>query len=100
MVELNWDEIEDKSITIEAITANPPCVGCLELIKVVAELGLEHGDKLNIINYVGKMGEEAFKKYGITAVPAVVVNDTVRIMGVAPSKETMIMAIGEACGQL
>lgn len=48
MVELNWDEIEDRSITIEAITANPPCPGCLELMQVVAEVGLEHGKKLNL----------------------------------------------------
>lgn len=100
MAELNWDEIEDRSITIEAITANPPCPGCLELMQVVAEVGLEHGSKLNIINYVGKMGNEIFKKYGLTCVPAVVVNETVRIMGVAPSKETLIKAIGEAAGQL
>lgn len=100
MVELNWDEIEDGSITIEAITANPPCPGCLELMKVVAEVGLEHGKKLNIVNYVGAMGNEAFKKHGLTAVPAVVINETVRIMGVAPDKETLIKAIGEAAGQL
>ena len=39
---------------------------------------------------------ELFEKYNLTAAPAVVIGELVRIMGVCPSKESLISALQEA----
>jgi len=47
-----------------------------------------------VITYKGR--HELFEKYNLTAAPALVIGELVRIMGVCPSKESLLSALKEA----
>jgi len=81
-------------VRIEAFLSIPTCSGGVSLSKLLKEIEEEFGDKVEIVTYKGR--NELFEKYNITSAPAVVVGGLVRIMGVCPSKETMISALREA----
>ena len=81
-------------IKIEAFLSIPTCSGGVSLSKLLKEIEAEFGDKVEVVVYKGR--HELFEKYNLTAAPAVVVGDLVRIMGVCPSKETLISALREA----
>ena len=67
-------------VKIEAFLSIPTCSGGVSLSKLLEEIGEEFGDKVEIITYKGR--NELFEKYNLTAAPAVVVGELVRIMGV------------------
>jgi hypothetical protein len=81
-------------VKIEAFLSIPTCSGGVSLSKLLKEIEEEFGDKIEIVTYKGR--NELYEKYNLTAAPAVVVGGLVRIMGVCPSKETMISALREA----
>jgi len=81
-------------VKIEAFLSIPTCSGGVSLSKLLKEIEEEFGDKVEVVTYKGR--HELFEKYNITSAPAVVVGGLVRIMGVCPSKETMISALREA----
>ena len=72
----------------------PTCSGGVSLSKLLKEIEEEFGDKIEIVTYKGR--NELYEQYNLTAAPAVVVGGLVRIMGVCPSKETLISALREA----
>ncbi|MFO8144051.1 MAG: thioredoxin family protein [Dehalococcoidales bacterium] len=82
-------------IKIEAFLSVPTCSGGVNLTKLLEEIEKEHGDKVEIVRYKGR--NEIFEKYNFTAAPALVVGGLVRIMGLCPSKESLISALKE-CG--
>jgi len=69
------------------------CPG-VSLTRLLREIEVEFGGKVEIITYKGR--HELFEKYNLTAAPAVVVGELVRIMGVCPSKESLVSALREA----
>jgi hypothetical protein len=81
-------------VKIEAFLSIPTCSGGVSLSKLLKEIEEEFGDKIEIVTYKGR--NELYEKYNLTAAPAVVVGGLVRIMGVCPSKETLIAALREA----
>lgn len=81
-------------VKIEAFLSVPTCSGGVNLSKLLKEVEEEFGDKVEIITYKGR--NELFEKYNLAAAPAVVVGELVRIMGLCPSKETLISALREA----
>jgi len=81
-------------VKIEAFLSIPTCSGGVSLSKLLKEIEEEFGDKVEVITYKGH--NELFEKYNLTAAPAVVVGELVRIMGVCPSKESLISALREA----
>ena len=80
-------------IKVEAFLSIPTCSGGVSLSKLLREIEEESGDKVEVITYKGR--NELFEKYNLTAAPAVVVGGLVRIMGVCPSKESLISAMRE-----
>lgn len=66
----------------------------VSLTRLLREIEAEFGGKVEIITYKGR--HELFEKYNLTAAPAVVVGELVRIMGVCPSKESLVSALREA----
>lgn len=69
--------------------ANDECLsGLLEEIKH------EFGDKVEIISSQGK--NELFDEYHLTATPAVVIEEMIKIIGFCPSKETIVSALKES----
>jgi len=81
-------------VKIEAFLSIPTCSGGISLSKLLNEIEGEFADKVEITIYRGR--HELYEKYNLTAAPAVVVGKLVRIMGVCPSKETLIAALREA----
>ena len=80
-------------VKIEAFLSIPTCSGGVSLSKLLKEIEEEFGDKVEVIIYKGR--NELFEKYNLTSAPAVVVGDLVRMMGVCPSKESLISALRE-----
>jgi len=81
-------------VRIEAFLSIPTCSGGISLSKLLKEIEGELGDKVEITIYRGR--HELYQKYNLTVAPAVVIGRLVRIMGVCPSKETLIAALQEA----
>jgi hypothetical protein len=82
-------------VKIEAFLSIPTCSGGVNLTKLLDEIEKEYGDKVEIARYKGR--NELFEKYNLTAAPALVVGGLVRIMGLCPSKESLVSALKE-CG--
>lgn len=82
-------------VKIEAFLSVPPCSGGISLSRLLREIEEEFDDKVEVIIYKGR--NQLFENYNLTAAPAVVVGDLVRIMGVCPSKESLLSALRE-CG--
>ena len=81
-------------VKIEVFLSIPTCSGGVSLSKLLREIEREFGNKIEVATYKGR--NELFEKYNLTAAPAVVVEGLVKIMGVCPSKETLISALKEA----
>jgi hypothetical protein len=82
-------------IKVEVFLSVPACSGGMSLMRLMKDIESEYGDQLDIQVYRGR--NEMYDKYSLTAAPAVVVGDLVRMMGVCPDKESMVAALKE-CG--
>ena len=80
-------------VKIEAFLSTPTCSGGVNLSRLLQEIQDEFGDKVEVITYKGR--HELFEKYNLTVAPAVVIGELVRVMGVCPSKESLISALKE-----
>ena len=58
------------------------------------EIKQEFSDKVEIISYKGK--NELFDEYHLTATPAIVIEEMIKIVGFCPGKETLVSALKEA----
>ena len=81
-------------VKVEAFLSVPTCSGGVSLSRLLKEIEAEFGEKVEVITCKGRC--ELFEKYNLTAAPAIVVGELVRIMGVCPSKESLISALKEA----
>ena len=81
-------------VKVEAFLSVPTCSGGVSLTKLLKEIEQEYGDKVEIVTCKGR--NELFENYNLTAAPAVVIGELVRIMGVCPSKESLVSALREA----
>ena len=81
-------------IKVEVFLSVPTCSGGITLSKLLKEIETDFKDKVEIYTYKGN--NDLFQGYGLTAAPAIVVGELVRIMGTCPSKETLIAALHEA----
>ena len=81
-------------IKVEAFLSVPACSGGVSLMRLLKEIEEEYGDKVEIIINRGRT--EEYEKRNLTAAPALIVGDLVRIMGVCPDKESLISALREA----
>lgn len=81
-------------VKVEAFLSVPACSGGVSLTKLLKEIESEFCDQVDIVTYKGP--NELYEKYNLTSAPACVVGELVRIMGVCPSKESLISALREA----
>ena len=81
-------------VKIEAFLSVPTCSGGVNLTRLLNEIQQEYGDKVDIVTYKGR--NELFDKYNLTTAPALIVGGLVKIMGLSPSKESLISALKEA----
>jgi Thioredoxin domain len=80
-------------VKVEAFFSTTTCSNSASLIKLLKEIQEEFGEKVEVITYQGH--NEIFDKYNLTALPAVVVEELVKIVGFCPSKESLISALKE-----
>ena len=79
---------------LEVFTAEPPCAGCVHLIELADAIANDYSTKVDVIKNIGLCDE--FDKYGLTVVPAVVVNEgRIKLMGMCPSRKTLESACKE-----
>jgi len=81
-------------VKVEAFLSVPTCSGGVNLTRLLNEIQQEFGDKVEIVTYSGR--NELFEKYNLTTAPALIIGGLVRIMGLSPSKESLISALKEA----
>ena len=80
-------------IKIEAFYSTSNEIKDIGLSKLLEEIKEEFGDKVEILSYAGQ--NDLFNEYCLTATPAVVIEEMIKIMGFCPSKETMVCALRE-----
>ena len=80
-------------VKIEAFLSIPTCSGGISLSRLLKEIQDEFGDRVEVIIHKGR--NEVFERYNLTTAPALVIGDLVRIMGVCPSKESLMSALKE-----
>jgi hypothetical protein len=81
-------------VKVEFFTAEPPCAGCVDLLKTADEIAKKYGKKAQVIKHTGPC--EEFTKYGLTMVPAVVFEEgRIMLMGVCPDMETLAASFRE-----
>ena len=80
---------------IEAFASIPPCSGGVAVKRLLKEIEAEYGDKVEIVYHTGR-GDPEWEAYAITNAPGLVVGDLVKFVGLAPSKESLVGALGEA----
>ncbi len=80
-------------VKIEVFLSIPTCSGGISLSRLLKEIQDEFGDRVEVITYKGR--NEVFERYNLTTAPALVIGDLVSIMGVCPSKESLMSALKE-----
>jgi len=81
-------------VKVEFFAAEPPCAGCVDLMKTADEIVKKYGKKVEVIKHMGPC--EEFERYGLTMVPAVAFEGgRIMIMGVCPDMETLAAAFME-----
>jgi len=80
-------------VKVEAFLSASTCSNSASLTNLLKEIQDEFGEKVEIITYQGQ--NEIFDRYNLTALPAVVIGEIVKIMGFCPSKESLISALRE-----
>lgn len=80
-------------LKIEAFLSTPLCSNSVALVRLLNEITEEYGEKVEVVTYEGPSG--TFDNYNLTATPAVVVEELVKMMGFCPSKESLVTALKE-----
>jgi hypothetical protein len=84
-----------KPVKIEGFIGQPPCPGCRELEQLCAELKVSLGEQVHCVLRKGIDGRERMMELGLKVVPAVVIENLIRIEGICPSQETLRKALRE-----
>jgi len=79
-------------LKIEAFLSGNSCSD--NLSKILQEIEGEFEDQVEIIRY-REDGGDVFKEYNLTARPALIIEELIRIMGFCPSKESLLAALRE-----
>jgi hypothetical protein len=82
-------------IRIEAFVSIPPCSGGVAVKRLLKDIEAEFGAQVDIVYHTGP-GDPAWEAYAINNAPAMVIGDLVKIVGLAPSKESLVGALREA----
>lgn len=83
-------------IKMEVFSGEPPCSGCVAILALADEYAGKYKDKLEVIKLVGKQATAKFGEYRLGCTPAVVINETIRIEGICPSRTTLDNALRES----
>ena len=82
-------------VKVEVFLSIPPCSGGIALWRLIEQLKNDFGEKIDVEVHRGPTPR--IDELKISALPAVVVGDLVRIMGLCPDQESLTSALRE-CG--
>lgn len=82
-------------IKMEVFSGDPPCPGCSAILKLADEYAKKYKGKLEIKKLVGREAMAKFEEYKLGCVPAIVINEKIRIEGISPSRTTLNNALRE-----
>ena len=82
-------------VKMEVFSGDPPCPGCVAILALADEYAKKYKGKLEVIKLVGQEAVAKFEEYKLGCVPAVVVNEKIRIEGICPSRTTLDTALRE-----
>jgi predicted DsbA family dithiol-disulfide isomerase len=82
-------------VRMEVFSGDPPCPGCVAILALADEYAKKYKGKLEVIKLIGQEAMAKFEEYKLGCVPAVVVNEKIRIEGICPSSTTLDTALRE-----
>jgi len=80
-------------VKMEVFSGDPPCSSCTALLKLADEYQKKYKDNLEVIKLIGKEATVKFNEYGLGCTPATVINKSIRIEGICPSRDTLDNAL-------
>lgn len=83
------------TVKMEVFSGDPPCPGCLAILALADEFAEKHKGELEVIKLIGEEATAKFEEYKLGCVPAVVINEKIRIEGICPSRATLANALRE-----
>jgi hypothetical protein len=82
-------------IRMEVFSGDPPCPGCIAILSLADEYGEKYKGRVKVKKYIGQEGMAKFQEYKMFCVPAVVVNEVIKIEGICPTRKTLDAALRE-----
>lgn len=82
-------------VKMEVLSGDPPCPGCVAILKLADEYAAHYEGDLEVVKLIGEEAMPKFEEYRLFCVPAVVINGTIRIEGMCPSRATLDNALRE-----
>jgi len=83
------------TVKMEVFSGDPPCPGCVAILALADEFAKKYKGKLEVIKLIGEEATAKFEEYKLGCVPAVVINEKIRIEGICPSRTTLANALRE-----
>ncbi len=83
-------------VIMEVFSGDPPCVACKDVQSLADEYAAKYKGKLKVTKLIGKQALARFEEYKLGCTPAIVINETIRIEGICPSRNTLDNALKEA----
>ncbi len=83
------------TVKMEVFSGDPPCPGCLAILALADEFAEKHKGELEVIKLIGEEAMAKFEEYKLGCVPAIVINEKIRIEGICPSRATLANALRE-----
>ena len=82
-------------VKMEVFSGDPPCPGCVAILALADEYAKKYKGRLDVVKFIGQEAVSKFEEYKLGCVPAVVVNEKIRIEGICPSRATLETALRE-----
>ena len=82
-------------VRMEVFSGDPPCPGCVAILALADEFAKKYKGKIEVIKLIGQEATAKFEEYKLSCVPAVVINEKIRIEGICPSRTTLANALRE-----
>lgn len=82
-------------VKMEVFSGDPPCPGCIAILKMADEYANKYKGRLEVARLIGQEAMAKFEEYKLGCVPAIVINESIRIEGISPSRATLDNALRE-----
>jgi hypothetical protein len=82
-------------VKMEFFSGSPPCSSCVAILDLADECAEKYRGRVEIVKYIGQEGMAKFQENKLGCVPAIVINERIRIEGICPSWQTLENALKE-----